>query len=57
MRVDHILARSTHPHLENNLDNLQTLCAACDNRKHIEKMAPDRVATGLDGWPVDQENS
>lgn len=50
-RVDHILARSQYPELELDLDNLQSLCPPCDNRKHIEKKV-DRPFTGVDGWPI-----
>jgi len=33
MAVDHILSRRTHPHLELDLSNLETLCQSCHNRK------------------------
>jgi len=36
-RVDHIRSRKHYPELAFSLDNLQVLCAACDNRKHNDK--------------------
>ena len=30
LEVDHIYPRSTHPHLENDPDNLQILCRKCN---------------------------
>jgi len=36
-RIDHILPRSTHPHLALVLSNTRTLCASCDNQSHREK--------------------
>src|SRR3954451_22058276 len=62
-RVDHVLPRSTHPHLELSLSNLRTLCAAHDNQGHrekgrtgsserVERFTPVR-GCGADGWPTD----
>ncbi|MDJ1154494.1 HNH endonuclease [Macrococcus caseolyticus] len=31
--VDHILPLATHPHLAHDLDNLETLCIKCHNKK------------------------
>jgi 5-methylcytosine-specific restriction endonuclease McrA len=36
-RIDHILPRSTHPHLALVLSNCRTLCPRCDNQSHREK--------------------
>lgn len=54
LTVDHINPVRTHPHLAWRLDNLRTLCAACDNRRHGDK----RNAAGIwgcdaDGRPLD----
>lgn len=35
--VHHILPRTERPELELELDNLQSLCDACHNKKHPEK--------------------
>lgn len=53
-RVDHKLPRKTHPHLALELDNVQTLCPACDNAKHREKgyTVRDVVPVGFDGAPA-----
>ena len=53
-RVDHVLPRKTHPELSLVLGNLQTLCAACDNRKHSEKGrgGVEKVPIGVDGFPI-----
>ena len=58
-RVDHIYARSTHPHLELALHNVRTLCARCDNQGHREKGMDSSMryarfdAVGVDGVPLD----
>jgi len=45
-RVDHILPRSTHPHLALVLSNCRTLCTRCDNQSHGEKRLPPHLRTG-----------
>lgn len=63
-RVDHILPRKTHPHLELTLGNLRSLCAAHDNQGHREKgsgrTARDErmVIRGVDprGFPLDPQH-
>lgn len=58
-RVDHIKPRKTHPHLELEMSNCRTLCAAHDNQAHREKRAHSSGARierfntpiGNDGWP------
>ena len=62
-RVDHILPRSTHPHLALVLENLRTLCPICDNQSHREKKSKHRTGerqerfvirgARLDGSPLD----
>lgn len=54
-RVDHILPRSTHPHLSLKLGNLQSLCPPCDNRKHRDKGGKIIDDTGFDGWALNGE--
>jgi 5-methylcytosine-specific restriction protein A len=63
-RVDHILPRKTHPHLELDEANCRTLCAAHDNQSHREKgsrrvtlgahgrVERFNVAVDNDGWPT-----
>lgn len=36
-RVDHIKPVKLHPELKLSLENLQSLCPSCDNKKHSEK--------------------
>ena len=36
-QVDHIQDRATHPELALSLDNLQTVCTSCHNRKRSGK--------------------
>jgi 5-methylcytosine-specific restriction protein A len=31
--VDHVLPRATHPHIELDADNTQSLCESCHNKK------------------------
>ena len=45
-RVDHILPRSTHPHLALTLSNLRSLCSRCDAQCHREKGTPAHLRTG-----------
>lgn len=53
-RVDHIYAVKTHPHLKLSLDNLQSLCPSCDNKKHSEKARQYEIQpVNNDGYPGD----
>jgi 5-methylcytosine-specific restriction protein A len=45
-RIDHVLPRSSHPHLALTLSNVRTLCPSCDNQSHREKGLPLRLRTG-----------
>jgi len=55
-RVDHILPVRSHPELAWCKENLRTLCATCDNRRHSEKgRGYDPVEVGADGFPVGSE--
>jgi hypothetical protein len=54
-RVDHIRPRDKAPELALVLENLRSLCPACDNARHAEKGgAPGRALVGADasGWPT-----
>jgi 5-methylcytosine-specific restriction endonuclease McrA len=66
-RVDHILPRKSHPHLELDPSNCRTLCTTHDNQAHREKRTRVRIgangrierfntAVGVDGWPIDKTN-
>jgi len=52
-RVDHIKPTKLFPVLALRLDNLHTLCASCDNKRHSEKGRGgiERIAAGIDGYP------
>lgn len=55
-RVDHILPRKQHPHLELELSNLRTLCNVCDGRRHASKLGAldyeDRPVIGANGFAI-----
>ncbi len=53
-RVDHIQTIRSRPDLAWTLSNLRTLCPACDNARHSEKMRKDGVekeAVDEEGYP------
>jgi 5-methylcytosine-specific restriction endonuclease McrA len=53
-RVDHIRTRKDAPHLAMDPNNLRTLCAACDNRRHSEKgRITDQHGCDANGQPTD----
>lgn len=54
-RCDHIIPITQAWHLRLMLDNVRTLCARCDNQRHIEKMrgASAVFGCGPDGRPRD----
>lgn len=54
--VDHIKNRRLFPALALLLHNLQTLCAACHNRKTvaIDDSARAKPAIGADGYPIEE---
>ena len=55
-RVDHIKPLNSNPELALEQSNLQTLCPACDNKKHREKGYKPREVDRVnpngapDGW-------
>jgi len=55
--IHHIQPRSTHPHLELDINNLQVLCSSCHNRIHDRNNNTIKSVkisiTGVDGFPVD----
>ena len=51
-RVDHIKAVKEYPELAFDLDNLRTLCASCDNKRHSEKGGA-KIAYDDQGYPLD----
>lgn len=42
MHVDHIYPKSTYPHLEYMIDNLQVLCPECNKKKSFTKIEDHR---------------
>ncbi len=42
MHVDHIRPKSTHPHLEYMIDNLQVLCPECNKKKSFTQIEDHR---------------
>ena len=55
--VDHIQTYKSRPDLALEMTNLRTLCAACDNRRHIEKMKTFVQETGPDGFPINPSDN
>ncbi|MBM0868858.1 HNH endonuclease [Staphylococcus auricularis] len=46
--VDHILELESHPELAYDMDNLETLCVSCHNKKHNRYQSK---------WKMKNENS
>lgn len=53
-RVDHIKPRKVYPELSLDLENLRTLCASCDNKRHREKgyKISETPQVNFDGSPA-----
>ena len=55
-RVDHIEPVKVRPDLALVLSNLRTLCAVCDNKRHMMdkfgKQPKKVMPVGDDGWPL-----
>lgn len=52
-RVDHIIEVKARPDLALVLSNLRCLCAACDNRRHIDKLGHKaKLGADEDGYAV-----
>ena len=51
-RIDHIVPLKEEPSLGLDPKNLRTLCAPCDNRRHVEKgQGMVKPPVNLDGFP------
>lgn len=50
MHVDHILPKSTHPHLALNLENLQILCDMCNIGKSNQSTDDWRISEAVDDF-------
>jgi 5-methylcytosine-specific restriction enzyme A len=54
LTVNHRISRRERPDLQLELANLETLCAACDNKFHREKgHGTSAFGCTLEGWPLD----
>ena len=54
-RVDHIIPVKDNESLAFDMNNLRSLCPACDNKRHAEKGGTTMTPVNLSGFPKDWE--